>query len=344
MTNSQIKTEPKSHVPSIVPAEWSAHESIWVGFPSDADLWLENLEGAQIEVANMVKALSGGDQINLLVSDETARNVAANLLMGVANVTIHLVPFGDIWIRDTGCIFTSDGQALRFLNNGWGGKYDLPHDDTVGDRMAELSGAPVVNFDFILEGGAIDQDGMGTLLTTRQCVLNPNRNPDWNEDIATQKLCEAFGASKIIWLDQGMLNDHTDGHVDNIARFVGENKVVCQSAFGDDDPNKEIFETIANTLRASKNAKGESLEVIQILSPGKFLNEDGDIIPASHMNFLIGNKVVVVPTYGSESSSKAVEILQTIFPNHQVIGLASNFILSGGGSFHCITQQEPIAS
>ncbi len=340
MINPQRKTEHTFHVP----AEWLAHESIWVGFPSDADLWLENLEGAQIEVANMVKALSNGDQINLLVSNETARNVAANLLMGIPNITIHLVPFGDIWIRDTGCIFTSDGQALRFLNNGWGGKYDLEHDDTVGDRMAELSGAPAVNFDFILEGGAVDQDGMGTLLTTRQCVLNPNRNPNWNEQIATTKLCEAFGASKIIWLDQGMLNDHTDGHVDNIARFVGGNKVVCQSAFGDDDPNKAVFEDIANTLRASKNAKGELLDVIQIPSPGKFLNEDVDIIPASHMNFLIGNKVVVVPTYGTESGSKAVDILQTIFPNHNVIGLSSNFILSGGGSFHCITQQEPIAS
>jgi agmatine deiminase len=141
-----------------------------------------------------------------------------------------------------------------------------------------------------------------------------------------------------------MMNDHTDGHVDNIARFVGETKVVCQSAFGDDDPNKNVFEDIFQTLKQSKNAKGELLEVIQIPSPGKFLNEDGDIIPASHMNFLIGNKVVVVPTYGTESGSKAVDILQTIFPNHNVIGLSSNFILSGGGSFHCITQQEPIAS
>ncbi len=338
MSNLNPKTETQTYVP----AEWSAHKCIWVGFPSHADLWLENLEGAQAEVAAMVKALSVGDQMNVVVANKDALSAAQKLLNGADYIKIFEAPFGDIWIRDTGCIFTADGQALRFKTNGWGGKYDLEHDDSIGDRIAEFAKTPVINFDFILEGGAVDQDGAGTLLTTRQCVLNENRNQNWDEQTATKELCNAFGASKVIWLNDGMLNDHTDGHVDNIARFIAPDTIICQRAADDNDPNKDLFEEIAAILRASTNAKGEPLTIVQIPSPGLVTNEDGDIVPASHMNFLIGNKVVVVPTYGTATANAAVEEIAKLFPHHNVIGLPSNHILSGGGSFHCLTQQQPL--
>ena len=333
---------PKINSKHYVPAEWSAHKCIWVGFPSHADLWLENLEGAQHEVAEMVKALAAGDQMNVIVANKEARAVAEELLADTKNVTIFDADFGDIWIRDTGCIFTNDGRALRFKTNGWGGKYDLEHDDTIGDQIAHLANTPIINFEFILEGGAVDQDGAGTLLTTRQCVLNENRNQNWNESTATKELCDAFGASNIIWLNDGMMNDHTDGHVDNIARFIAPDTIVCQRAADDIDPNKQVFEDIASILKTAKNAEGKPYKLIQIPSPGLITNEEGDIIPASHMNFLIGNKVVVVPTYGTDTADEAVAEIAKLFPQHKVVGLASNHILSGGGSFHCLTQQQPL--
>ncbi len=290
----------------------------------------------------MIRALAEADQVRVLVMGDEAE-AAANTLIGVnPNVEIIQSKFGDIWLRDTGPIFTADGSALRFRNNGWGGKYSLEYDDTVGDHVAALSGKPVVEFDFILEGGAVDQDGEGTLLTTAQCILNPNRNKGWTKEIAEQKLCEAFGASKVIWIDEGLVNDHTDGHIDNIVHFVGPGKVACMSPYGADDPNAEILNRIAEALKNSTDAKGRKLEVIQLPSPGRVENEDGDVIPASHMNFLIGNKTVVVPLYGADSSDEAVAVIQKIFPHHKVVGLSSTAILSGGGSFHCITQQEPL--
>jgi agmatine deiminase len=194
--------------------------------------------------------------------------------------------------------------------------------------------------EFVLEGGAIEMDGEGTLLTTRQCLLNPNRNAHWTEEGAEVALKRALGVEKILWLDEGLLNDHTDGHIDNLARFVAPGKVVCQSPANRDDPNHDVLEEIALSLGGMRDAKGRKLEVIRIPSVGLLEDEDGDPTPASHMNFLIGNSTVVVPIY-SGSGDDAVNALGPLFPDRKVIGLSSNAILTGGGSFHCITQQEP---
>ena len=183
-------------------------------------------------------------------------------------------------------------------------------------------------------------DGEGTLLTTRQCLLNPNRNAHWTEEGAEVALKRALGVEKILWLDEGLLNDHTDGHIDNLARFVAPGKVVCQSPANRDDPNHDVLEEIALSLGAMRDAKGRKLEVIRIPSVGLVEDEDGDPVPASHMNFLIGNSTVVVPIY-SGSGDDAVNALASLFPDRRVLGLSSNAILTGGGSFHCITQQEP---
>jgi agmatine deiminase len=253
-------------------------------------------------------------------------------------------PFGDIWLRDTGPIFARDGAngpaALAFRFNGWGAKYDLPHDDTVAARVAARAGVTLRPADFVLEGGAIDGDGAGTFLTTRQCLLNPNRNPGWTQEIAEDALRAHLGARKVIWLGDGLLNDHTDGHVDNIARFVGPARVACQMASGPDDPNADILEAIAKDLSGQTDAAGRPIEVVRIPSPGAVLDEDGAPIPASHMNFIIGNAAVVVPIY-SQYGDDAVRALAPLFPGRRVVGVSAHAILTGGGSFHCITQQEP---
>ena len=193
----------------------------------------------------------------------------------------------------------------------------------------------------MLEGGALDWDGEGTILTTRECLLNPNRNPLMSELDIKALLHDALGSRTTIWIDRGLLNDHTDGHVDNIARFLAPGVVACQSPYGVDDPHAARLDEIAAQLENQRDARGRILKVVRIPSPGRVENEDGDVAPASHMNFLIGNATVVVPTYGTPSAQQAVDALKPYFPGRNVVGLPSNHILSGGGSFHCITQQQP---
>jgi agmatine deiminase len=326
----------------ILPAEWAPQRVMWAGWPSHGDLWLENLEPARAEVVKMIALLAEGQKVHVMAMGADAVK-AAKAALPVRNVEIFDFKFGDMWPRDTGPVFSFSGLdlvALRFRNNGWGGKYDLPHDDTIGDDIASVETKEVFYHDYVLEGGSIEWDGEGTILTTRECVLNKNRN-NWSEAEAEEHLKKTFGAKKILWLDGGMVNDHTDGHIDNIARFVAPGKVVCQKGFGEDDPNTEIFETIAKALSKMTDASGRKLEVIQIPSPGLVTNEDGDPVPASHVNFLIGNKAVAVPTYGTASADQAVADLQKLFPGRKVQGIHSRAILTGGGSFHCMSQQVP---
>lgn len=286
----------------------------------------------------MVRHIASGQDVYVLAYGEEPVTSARAIIGDCAKV----IPakFGDLWLRDTGPIFAFENSALtalRFKTNGWGGKYIYEFDDIVGDTIAQKAGAPIRRHDFVLEGGSIDHDGAGTLLTTRECILNPNRNPGWMQETAEQYLLDAFGAHRVIWLDDGMMNDHTDGHIDNIARFVAPNHVVCQSPYGADDPNAATFKNIYRTLKDS------GLEVTQIPSPGLYRDEAGEIAPASHMNFIITNSCVVMPTYGSPSQDEALRILQNLFPHRNVFGAPANAVLTGGGSFHCITQQQPAA-
>jgi agmatine deiminase len=329
-----------------VPAEWAPQKSIWTAWPADPAEWNDDLEAPRRDVAALVRALKPSNTVNLLVNGPEAV-ASAQAALGAA---VELVParYGDIWLRDTGPIFAHgrDGLiALRFKTNSWGGKYHLPDDATIGDDVAQAAGTPVHRFDFVLEGGAIDHDGEGTVLTTRQTLLNPNRN-GWSKAEAEAALRLAFGADKIIWIDEGLKNDHTDGHIDNIARFVAAGCVVCQSPAGPDDPNAETLEAIARTLEAATDAAGRRLEVVRIPGVGLYRNAAGEIAPASHMNFVIANDVVVAPVYGTPTQEAALAALQTVFPDRKVIGVPSRGLLgsgeAGGGSFHCITQQEPL--
>jgi agmatine deiminase len=330
---------------SPVPAEWSPHRAMWVGWPSHADLWEDNLQPAQAEVEALVRALAGPgrERVRLMIGTAEAVESARARFEGIDGVEIVPARFGDIWLRDTGPIFAAGSRhASAFRFNGWGGKYALEHDDTVADQIALAAGAALDCHDFILEGGALDHDGQGTILTTRQCLLNPNRNAGWTDIVAERALTDALGARKVLWLGDGLLNDHTDGHVDNLARFVAPGVVACPVAWGRNDPNADVYDAVAQALSAMTDASGHPIRLLRLPSPGLVLDEDERPIPASHMNFLIANGAVIVPTYGDEPAARlACDGLATVFPDREIIALPSTAILSGGGSFHCISQQEP---
>lgn len=330
----------------VVPAEWTSHQAMWVGFPSHADLWEDDLAAAQREVAALARALAGpgAERVRMLVCGDEAEAAARTLLDGVG-VEFVRGQFGDVWLRDTGPIFAKDGDArpaLAFRFNGWGGKYVLDNDDQVAEQLAAATGAPRIDHDFVLEGGALDHDGFGTVLTTRQCLLNPNRNPGWTEAAAEDALATALGARKVLWLGDGLLNDHTDGHVDNLARFVAPGVVACPVAAGQDDPNAGVYDDVARLLHGLRDARGASLQVLRAPSPGRVAGADGRPAPASHMNFVIANEAVIAPTYGGKGAGLMLEALKSMFPEREVIGLPSTALLTGGGSFHCITQQVPV--
>ncbi|HZK99427.1 MAG TPA: agmatine deiminase family protein, partial [Caulobacteraceae bacterium] len=323
--------------------EWTAHRAQWVGFPSHAGLWEKSLGPAQAEVAALARTLAGpgGESVRLVVRDEMAGRAAEALLDGVEGIEITPAVFGDIWLRDTGPIFTSARRAAAFRFNGWGEKYRLEGDEGVAETLARDDGAALVRHDFVLEGGALDHDGAGTVLTTRQCLLNPNRNRGWTSAIAETALAGSLGARKTIWLGDGLMNDHTDGHVDNLARFVAPATVACPMAYGIDDPNAAVYDAAARTLAASADADGRRLKVVRFPSPGRTVDSNQRSLAASHMNFLIANRAVVVPIYDERAGALAVEALEILFPDRSVIGLPSRALITGGGSFHCISQQAP---
>ncbi|RZJ83491.1 MAG: agmatine deiminase family protein, partial [Brevundimonas sp.] len=285
----------------------------------------------------------GREQVRLLVGKAEALDDADARFADVEGVTVVEGQFGDIWLRDTGPIFGKGSEtAAAFRFNGWGGKYELPFDDTVADQIGRAAGVEPDRNVFILEGGALDHDGSGTILTTRQCLLNPNRNSGWTEAVAEEALAQALGAAKVLWLGDGLLNDHTDGHVDNLARFVAPGIVACPIAWGTNDPNADVYDVTARALSAMTDADGGPIHVLRIPSPGLIVNEDEKPVPASHMNFLIANGAVIVPSYGDETAARlACEALATVFPDREIIALPATAILTGGGSFHCISQQEP---
>jgi len=252
---------------------------------------------------------------------------------------VQVQPFGDIWLRDTGAIVTAgaDGRrAARFGFNWWGGKYHLPGDEGVGGRLAEAAGFTVDTHDWVLEGGAIDVDGTGLAVTTEQCLLNPNRNPGLLRADIERGLKAGLGIDRVLWLGDGLANDHTDGHVDNLARFVAPGKLALPEPAGADDPNAAVY------CDAAERARAFGVEVVPIPSPG-LVEVEEEAIPASYMNFYIGNAAVVVPQYGVPNDAAALAAIGALFPGRVAIGLRADHILTGGGSFHCISQQVPSA-
>jgi agmatine deiminase len=321
-----------------MPAEWGLHDATWVAWPSHEDLWQEGLAPARAAFVDLVAAIAEGERAEVLVPDAVQESLARAALPS-ANVRLHRVPFGDIWLRDTAPIFLRDehGQraTVRFAFNGWGGKYVLLHDDRVAEEIAAIAGQRAFVMPFVLEGGAVDVDGQGSVLVTRQCLLHPNRNGPVDERTVEGWLREALGVAHVLWLGDGLANDHTDGHVDTLVRFVRPGAVVAMEPRTQDDPN-------ANALRALvREATEHGLRVETIPSPGRVVDASGRVMPASYANFYVCNACVVVPTYGTAWDGEAVERIGALFPGRRPVGVDARAILTGGGAIHCITQQEP---
>ncbi len=319
------------------PPEWAAHEFVWIGFPSHAELWEEDLEPAREEVAAFASAIRAGgrgEEIRLVAADPASAEAARRL---APFATVVEQKFGDIWLRDTGPLIVDDGGrrgARSFRFNGWGGKYELEGDDSLAPRLAETIGLSAEQHDWVFEGGAIDSDGSGVGVTTEQCLLNFNRNPGMTRPEVEARLREALGIERLLWLGEGLQGDHTDGHVDNLARFVAEGRLAIPVPESSADPNQQAY------ADARYRAEAFGLEVAPVPSPGR-IAPNGKIVAASYMNFYVGNAAVVVPTYGAANDEAAVELIGALFPGRQAVGLRADHVLTGGGSFHCISQQVP---
>ncbi len=326
-----------SATPPRQPPEWVPHDAVWIGFPSHPELWEDDLEPARAEVAAFARAVHAGgrgERVVLVCADE-ASAAAARTLAGAAAETL-VRPFGDVWLRDTGPILLDDGTSRDFRFNYWGGKYDLPGDEAIGALLAASRGLTAAACDWVLEGGAIDVDGTGLCVTTEQCLLNPNRNPDLTRADIETRLARDLGLSRVLWLGEGLANDHTDGHVDNLARFVAPGRLALPVADAG-DPNAAVF------ADAQARAIDFGLDVVPIPSPGA-VTRDGEIVPASYMNFYVGNAAVVVPVYGAANDAAAVAAIGALFPDRATIGIRADHLLTGGGSLHCISQQVPQAT
>ncbi len=331
-----------------MPGEWTPHAGTWLAWPSHEDLWLENLGPAREAFAQLVAAIADGETAEVLVPDEAQEQQAREALG--PRPRLHRIPFGDIWLRDTAPLFLrgprGEAATVRFAFNGWGGKYVLDHDDRVSELVAADPAAAAARsfaMPFVLEGGAVEVDGEGTILTTRQCLLNPNRNRSMDRAAIERGVCEALGGEKVLWLGDGLLHDHTDGHVDTVARFVAPGVVVAMEPQGADDPNRDALRALLRELGEMVDAKGRRLQVVTVPSPGRVLGEEDRVMPASYVNFYIANAAVVVPTYGSPFDDAAVARVAELFPGRRTFGVDARAVLSGGGAFHCITQQQPRA-
>jgi agmatine deiminase len=332
--------------------EWMPNAACLTAWPAHEYAWGEHLRAAQREFAGFCRALLSdprSEPIDLLVSDPDAEREAQSALAELgARVRYLRVAYGDVWLRDTSPIFVAESGALaavRFAFNGWGGKYLYPSDDTLSARLiAERYRVPCRAFDLITEGGALELDGAGSCLTTESCLLNPNRGLSRDSRAhVEQVLGEAFGARNVLWLGEGLLGDHTDGHIDNIARFVGPGAVVHMRASGEDDPNARVLAAIEAQLLGMRDAQGNPLVLHPIPSPGRVVGASGEVIAASYCNFYLGNAVVVMPSFGTPNDALARAALERIFPGHRVIASPARSFLEGGGTFHCMTRQIPEA-
>ncbi|HUJ61779.1 MAG TPA: agmatine deiminase family protein [Kofleriaceae bacterium] len=333
-----------------MPPEWTPHDAVWTAWPHLAEQWAEGLAAPRAALARMIAAivdleLGGetprGERVELVVRDASDEAEARALLgRAAAGVRFHHGRYGDVWLRDTGPIFVArpgELATVRFGFDGWGGKYVMDGDREVAAQVVAWSGVGGAAFDFVLEGGAVDVDGTGRVLTTRQCLLDGVRNPALDAAALEARLGWALGADRVIWLDRGLANDHTDGHVDTIARFVAPGVVTCMIPESG-DPNADALAQIARDLELAK------LDVVALPSPGAVLDAAGNLMPASYTNFYIANTTVVVPTYGVPADDAALAAIQAMFPSRRAVAVDGKPVVVGGGAFHCCTQQQPRAT
>jgi agmatine deiminase len=337
-----------------MPAEWAPHQATWFSWPHNPESWPGegHLEAAQKALAVGVAALTESETVHINVLDERHERHVAGLLAGKGDprrLKFHRNRTNDAWCRDHGAIFvTRPGAdapllALDFGYNAWGGKYppfDL--DNRIPAAMAAVHDVPRRVVDMILEGGSIDVNGAGTLLTTESCLLNPNRNPTLTRAQIEQNLKDCLGVRRILWLGDGIVGDDTDGHIDDLTRFVAEDTVVTVM---EDDPADENYAPLQENrerLRSMSLADGRPLKVIELPMPEPlYLGEQR--LPASYANFYIGNRVVLLPVFGGPRDEEAAAIVARCFPGRKVVGVDARSIVVGLGTLHCLSQQVPAA-
>ena len=323
----------------LMPPEWHPQDWLWIGLPHDAEEWPGVLGAAQEQIAAFANAVAeSGQEVRLVVRSAANRARAESLVS--EKVRIEERVYGDVWLRDTGPLVVTDGaggrRARLFGFNGWGGKYVMAGDEVIGADLAAGTELEADRCDWVLEGGALDGDGTGLVATTGQCLLNPNRNPWLTRGEIEARLLRDLGYERVLWLGDGLLNDHTDGHVDNLARFVAPNRLALPVATGKDDPNAAIYED------AAARARDFGVEVAQVPSPGR-VEFGGMVQPASYMNFVVTTHLVVVPVFGTPHDAEGVAAIGALFPGRACIGLPGDAVLAGGGGFHCASQQMPRA-
>jgi agmatine deiminase len=328
------------------PAEWEPHAATWLSWPHNPATWPGKFEPIPAVWQQLVRTLAEFEPVHVLAGGATVMAVAREMVGDLPNVTLHDIPTNDCWARDHGAMFLvgpegSEPALIDWGYNAWGGKYppfDL--DDRVPRRVAEFTGRRRFEPGIILEGGAIDANGQGTVLTTEQCLLNVNRNPQLNRQEVEKYLREYLNVRKILWLGGGIVGDDTDGHIDELARFVNPRTVVAAE---ERDVNDENYEPLADNLarlRTFTDQDDRPLEIVTLPMPSaKFHGEHR--LPACYLNFYIANGVVVVPTFDDPADAEALATLAKLFPTREIRPIHALDLIWGLGAFHCITQQEP---
>jgi agmatine deiminase len=336
-----------------MPAEWEPHEATWISWPQpDCNSFPESYDRVIPTFVKMAEALAESEIVRINVSGAEQEKTVRKLLRSCPpeRVECFHIPTDEPWCRDHGPIFVKRDKSpqlavLNFGFNAWGYKLSpFDEDNAVPPAVAKALGLPVFNFEhFILEGGSIDTNGQGTLLTTESCLLNPNRNPALDRTAIEKKLRDKLGVKKILWLGDGIEGDDTDGHVDDITRFIGPSTVVTAVEEDEHDPNFEPLQRNLDRLHTMRLADGEPLHVLTLPMPTRIMR-DGQRLPASYANFYIANSVVLLPVFNEHNDSWAVSALHEAFPDRRIVPIDCRELIWGLGAFHCLTQQQPQAS
>ena len=333
-----------------MPPEWRRHESTWLAWPKDPVTWPERVPQVEEVFLQMIALLTAQERVDLLVDDpETEQDVSqrlTNLLGALPALRFHQVVTVDSWIRDYGPNFllSHDNSTLAFnhwLFNAWGGKYEeLKKDASIPDKLAPALKARRFTPGIVLEGGSIDVNGGGVCLTTEQCLLNPNRNPRLSKAEIEQTLGDYLGVKRVLWLGEGIVGDDTDGHVDDIARFVRADTIICALERDPADANHKPLLDNYERLRKARDANGHPFRIITLPMPRPIEGLEGRL-PASYATFYMANGVVLAPVFGDPNDSRAIEILSEVFLDRTVAGVRCENLVWGLGAIHCITQQQP---
>lgn len=327
------------------PAEWEPHAATWLAWPHNPDTWPGRHEAAIREFVGLVHALRAFEPVRLVVADAQMEAEARRQLGAAEGVEFVHAPTNDAWLRDTGPIFVSGGGrrvALDFRFDSWGGKYppwDL--DDGLTARLADQLGVERHAADFVLEGGSVDGNGRGCALTTESCLLAENREPGRTRDGMERRLAEWLGVGRVVWLAGGIEGDDTDGHVDDVARFVDAGTVVTCVEDDAGDPNAAVLAENLRRLRAARDPDGKPLTLVSLPMPPA-RRASGLRCPASYANFCFANGAVLVPTFGAPEDATALAILRELMPGREVVGVSCSDLVLGLGAIHCLSQQEPV--